>query len=184
LRWIRDEEFIRGEIPMTKFETRTLIIGTLAIEPGDRLIDIGAGTGSISVEAALQGAKVYAVERELEGVNLIRRNSEKFGAEVEVIAGTAPESLEAIPLFNKAFVGGSGKKLREIVAWVFENMEPGGVIAGSFITLSNLVEFQQSLKQHGFADIETKMISTARAEGKAELLKAQNPIFIVRGTKR
>lgn len=169
---------------MTKFETRILIMGILEIEAGDTLVDIGAGTGSISIEAAIQGATVYAVERESEGASLIRRNSEKFGVSVEVVEGTAPESLKDLPHFNKAFVGGSGKRLREIVEWVFKNIEQNGVIVGSFITLSNLMEFQNGLKQCGFTDLETRMISTARAEGRAELLKAQNPIFIVRGTKR
>ena len=75
MRWIRDEQFLRGNIPMTKFEVRTVSIAALEIEEGDTLIDIGAGTGSVSVEAALQGACVYAVEEKHEGAELIRKNA-------------------------------------------------------------------------------------------------------------
>lgn len=183
MKWIKDEDFIRGEIPMTKFEVRTLLMGILQLEKGDLFLDIGAGTGSVSVEAAAQGAIVYAIEREKEGVELIAQNAEKFGVSLEVICGTAPENLTALPKFNKVFVGGSGGNLEEIVRWSFENLEDGGSISGTFITLSNLVDFQRALKQIGFSDVETRLISTARVEGRAELLKAQNPIFIVRGTK-
>lgn len=166
---------------MTKFETRVLIMGLLEIEDGDRLIDIGAGTGSISLEASMQGADVCAVEREAEGTELIRANAEKFGAEIDVVEGLAPEVLEGLGKFDKVFVGGSGKQISGIVKWASENIERDGIIAGSFITLSNLVEFKETLKEYGFIEVETRMISTAKAEGKAELMKAQNPIFIVRG---
>ena len=75
MKWIKDEEFIRGNIPMTKFEVRTLTIALLAIEKGDIFLDIGAGTGSVSVEAALHGAEVTSVELKMEGLELIDRKS-------------------------------------------------------------------------------------------------------------
>lgn len=169
---------------MTKYEIRIMIMALLEIEQDDICLDIGAGTGSVSVEAAAQGAKVYAVERRAEGVSLISQNAEKFGVEVEVLHGNAPEDIDETLEFDKVFVGGTGKSLEEIVDWSFEHMKDGGIIAGSFVTLHNLVDFQRALKRAGFLDVDTRLISASRVEGRAELLKAQNPIFIVRGVKR
>ncbi len=78
MKWIKDEEFIRGNIPMTKFNIRILTMAYLSIKEEDRLLDIGAGTGSISIEGALQGAKVWAIERKEEGIELINKNAKKI----------------------------------------------------------------------------------------------------------
>ena len=114
MKWIKDKDFIRGNIPMTKFNIRVLTLGYLAIQEGDRLLDIGAGTGSISIEASLQGALVWAIEKEEEGINLIKSNDDRFNTGITIIKGIAPEDLPNI-MFNKCFVGGSKGKLSEIV---------------------------------------------------------------------
>lgn len=181
MKWLRDEEFIRGNIPMTKFNIRVLTIGYLGINQGDRLLDIGAGTGSISIEASLQGAKVWAIEREEEGVQLIKENNAKFGTDISIVQGLAPKDLPYIK-FNKCFVGGSGGKLKEIFKYLEGNLEDNGVICGNFITLNNLSEFLNLLKIYGYKDIETQLIQSAYMD-KIGLLKGQNPIYIVKGVK-
>ena len=113
MKWIPDEEFIRGKIPMTKFNVRILTIGYLGIKEGDRFLDIGAGTGSVSIEAALQGAKVWAIEKESVGTQLIKKNSDKFKVGINIIEGKAPDNLPDIRI-DKCFIGGSGNKLNEI----------------------------------------------------------------------
>lgn len=168
---------------MSKFEVRSLVSAFLDIKEGDWLIDIGAGTGSVSVQCAMHGARVTAAEREAEGIDLIRQNADKFRVEVETVHGAAPDCLTGLSGFNKAFIGGSGGRLDEIVGFVSANMDKGGIIAATFITLSNLVAFQEALKSAGFDHIETSLIQSSRVETKAELLKAQNPVFIVRGIK-
>lgn len=180
-KWIKDNEFIRGKIPMTKFNIRILSIGHLAIEAGDRFLDIGAGTGSISIEAALQGAKVWAVEKELEGVGLIKSNSEKFNVDMTIIEGKAPEELPNIK-FNKCFIGGSGGKLKEIFRYLDLNLDPSGIVCGNFITINNLYEFLELLKEYGYKDIETNLIQSSHMD-KLGLMKGQNPIYIVKGVK-
>ena len=85
--WIRDEAFIRGQIPMTKFTVRAVTMALLDIEPWDVFVDIGAGTGSISVQAALLGADVFAIEQVQEGVELIQRNAKQFGLDIHIIHG-------------------------------------------------------------------------------------------------
>ncbi len=183
MRWIRDEQFIRGNIPMTKFEVRISSIAALEIEEGDTLIDIGAGTGSISVEAALQGAAVYAVEERHEGAELIRQNSLKFDASIHVMEGSAPEALFNMPEFNKCFIGGSGGRLVQIFDWADTSINRGGIIAANFITLKNLNIFTTLLNDRSYADIEIKLLQVSNVD-KIGLLKAGNPVFAVRGRKR
>ena len=87
MKWIKDEDFIRGNIPMTKFNVRVLTLGYLEIEEGDKFLDIGAGTGSVSIEAALHGANTCVIEREEEGIELIKSNAEKFNVNINIIKG-------------------------------------------------------------------------------------------------
>jgi cobalt-precorrin-6B (C15)-methyltransferase len=183
MRWIKDEEFIRGSIPMTKFEIRLITVGLLEIEKGDVLLDIGAGTGSVSIEAALQGAKVTAIEREEEGVELIRKNSEKFGTEIEIIQGAAPKDMDKLTAFNKCFIGGSGGSLRGIVQEVSKRLSIGGIVAANFVTLNNFSEFQSLLREYGYKNIETRLVQSSVVDEKTGILRAQNPVFIVRGIK-
>ena len=137
--WLRDEDFIRGKIPMTKFAVRAVTIALLDITPGDVLLDIGAGTGSISIQAALLGAEVYAIEQAQEGIDLIRRNAEKFAVKVSTIHGSAPETIKEVPKFNKCFIGGSKGKLEQIVRTVDARIDSGGILTANFIKLGNTV---------------------------------------------
>jgi cobalt-precorrin-6B (C15)-methyltransferase len=182
MRWIKDEEFVRGNIPMTKFDIRIIAIGLLSVEKGDMFLDIGAGTGSVSVEAALQGAEVWAVEREREGVELVEKNSEKFNADINVIEGEAPKDLPPIE-FNKCFIGGSGGKLEEIFDYLDENLLHGGIVCANFITLKNLNEFLRLLDVYEYKDVEVKLIQSANMNN-IGMLKGNNPIFIAKGVKR
>ncbi len=181
MKWIRDEEFIRGNIPMTKFNVRILTIGHLRIEEGDRFLDIGAGTGSISIEAALHGAKVWAVEREESGIELINQNCNKFNTDLNLIKGQAPEELPDTK-FNKCFIGGSGGKLEEIFSYLQRNLETNGILCGNFITLNNLTLFLNLLKHYNYKDIETHLIQCSNM-GRNGLMKGENPIYIVKGVK-
>lgn len=170
---------------MTKYETRVVTMAMLEIESGDVLLDIGAGTGSISVEAALQGAEVYALERAAEGVELIRANAEQFKAKtLSVIEDIAPLGIEGVPSFNKCFIGGSGGKLKDIVESVTEKLPSGGLIVGNFVTLKNLTEFQSLLLEFEYEDLETRLIQSSVVEPKTGLMQANNPVFIVKGRVR
>ena len=181
MKWIKDEDWIRGNIPMTKFNIRILTLGYLAIEKGDRFLDIGAGTGSVSIECALHGAQVWAIERQQQGIDLIKANNEKFGAGVHIIKGQAPEDLPNMK-FNKCFIGGSGGKLDGIFSYLNKNLDHKGIVCGNFITLNNANLFINLLKEYNYTHIETQLIQVSYMDN-IGLMKGQNPIFIIKGVK-
>jgi cobalt-precorrin-6B (C15)-methyltransferase len=183
MKWIRDEEFIRGSIPMTKFDARALIMAVLEIERDDVFLDVGAGTGSISVQAALFGAKVFAIEKEEEGVELIRQNAEKFGININAIHGIAPLDLYTVPTVNKCFIGGSAGKLEQIIEALDKKLEVGGTLAASFIVPDNMIDFKRKLKELNYIDIDVRLIQSSTMDN-IGLLKANNPIFIIKGKKQ
>lgn len=180
--WIPDEEFIRGAVPMTKFEIRVLTLAMLDVGPGERFLDVGAGTGSVSIQAARLGTEVWAVERNPEGIGLIRRNAAKFGVSVELISGLAPEALGDVPDFTSCFIGGSGGKLKEILEGVDARLKPGNRIAANFIKPENMVECKSWLRRFGYQRIESRLIQSAYTDRQG-LLRGHNPVFIVKGEK-
>ena len=182
MKWIKDNEFIRGSIPMTKFNIRILTMAYLSIEEGDRFLDIGAGTGTISIEATLHGARAWAIEKELEGIEVIRDNCKKFNTKVDIIHGQAPDDLP-LQSFNKCFIGGSGGKLKDIFSYLDDYLERDGILVGNFITLRNLNEFTQLLNEYHYENIELQLFQTSSMSS-GGLLKGQNPIFIVKGVKK
>ena len=183
MRWIKDEAFIRGKVPMTKFEVRAATLAMLDVEPGDILLDVGAGTGSISVQAALLGAaEVYAIEQRPGGVELIQRNAEKFGVTVHVLHGVAPDVLTQIPPCTKCFIGGSGGKLADILHAVHGKLSSGGILVANFILVKNMVICQEVLTELNFQQRESRLIQTAIVDNLG-LMRGNNPVFLVKGEK-
>lgn len=116
--YIDDEEFIRDNVPMTKSEVRTLSVAKLELSPDSVLYDIGAGTGSVSVSAALKiiDGEVYAIEKNENAVKLIEKNKRKFAADnIIVVKGNAPAAFENLPRPTHIFIGGSSGNIREII---------------------------------------------------------------------
>ncbi len=180
---IDDGFFARGEVPMTKAEVRCLTIAKLGLKPEDTVYDIGAGTGSVAVEMALaaRSGKVYAIERNPEGIKLIQRNRETFGAyNIEIISGEAPEALEGLPSPEAAFVGGSGGKLESILhALTAQN--PRVRVVVNAITLETLEAGVRLLEDLAFENVEVTQVSISKTarKGTRHLLTAQNPVFII-----
>src|SRR5699024_1178342 len=137
---IPDELFIRGSVPMTKEEVRAVSLSKLRLEDKDILVDIGAGTGSMSIEAGLQlpKGKVYAIERNPEGIELIEKNAMQFGLEnIEIIYGLAPQNLSSVDKVHKVFIGGTGGNMVDIFDWMDKHLAVGGRVVMNFITLEN-----------------------------------------------
>jgi cobalt-precorrin-6B (C15)-methyltransferase len=181
MRMLRDNEFIRGEIPMTKFITRTAVMGFLQLEKNELLLDIGAGTGSISLQAGILGARVVAIEREKSGVELIERNMERFNVDIKLIQGEAPHNLPE-QVVDKCFIGGSGGHLDQIFEYLDRNLKEDGILCATFITLTNLNRFRELLKLHRYRDIEGHMVQSSEISN-VGMLRGNNPVFIVKGVK-
>ncbi len=183
---IPDEEFIRGEAPMTKSEVRSLSAAKLNLNRDSIIWDIGAGTGSVTIEMALAAAdgEVYAIEKKPAAAALIEENARKFGTpNVEVHVGTAPEALTDLPTPTHAFIGGSSGNMKEILELLLAKNPRVRVVVNA-ITLETVAEANQCFKELGFIDIDITQMQVAKAKkvGPYEMMMGQNPVYIFAGT--
>lgn len=186
---MRDECFIRGAIPMTKSEVRAVSLSKLEIKKDSVIYDVGAGTGSVTLEAALMAecGHVYAFEQKEEGCELIRTNCKKFGVNnVTVVPGKAPESMQGFPAPDQVFVGGSGGNLEEILDLVLR-LNPAVRVVINVIALESLSCVMEYFRSRQM-EPETVCVQISRAEpkGRYHLMQGQNPVYILTagGTKR
>ena len=179
-----DEEFIRGKVPMTKQEVRAAILAKLGVGPQDLCWDIGAGTGSVSVELALHSRAVWAVEEREEACGLIRQNRETFGAwNLHLVQGTAPAACEDLPAPDAVFIGGSGGELGAILSLIAQR-GPKAPICISAITLETLHRAVTGLEALGYdTEIVQLAVNRARHVKDFHLLLAQNPVFLITGRR-
>ena len=178
-----DETFQRGDaVPMTKSEVRAVALSKLRLPENAVCWDIGAGTGSVSLEMALLARKgrVYAIERSEDALALLRENRERLGASnLTVVPGAAPAACRDLPAPTHAFLGGSGGNLREIVALLLEKNPKVRVVATA-VTLETCAELTAVMKDFPFAETEAVSLTVARDRkaGPYRLLTGQNPIFL------
>lgn len=179
-----DSAFTRGSVPMTKEEIRWVLVSKLGVRATDVVLDIGAGTGSVSVELArrARAGMVYAVERDADAVSLIKQNRKKHGAyNLQVVHGEAPACLKSLPVPDKAFIGGSGGNLCPVLEWLFE-CNPRVRVVLNCITLETLQEATEAMERMGItwkcAQIN---VAKTRKAGRYHMMTAQNPVFILDG---
>ena len=179
-----DEAFERGDVPMTKQEVRAAVLAKLAVRPEDILWDVGAGTGSVSVELALAAprGRVYAVECRPEGCVLIKANREKFRTRnLVLVEGLAPAALSDLPAPDAIFIGGSKGSLAAIVDAALDK-NPDARICVSAIALESLSAAVAALTAKGrTVQVSQIAVSRAKAVGGLHLMMAQNPIYLITG---
>ncbi|MCT4593027.1 MAG: precorrin-6Y C5,15-methyltransferase (decarboxylating) subunit CbiT [Anaeromicrobium sp.] len=173
---------------MTKEEVRTITISKLRLQEDHTVVDIGAGTGSLSIEAALvcKRGRVISIERKEEGIDLIKKNMEKFHINNLIpINGKAIEALNDIDFFHRAIIGGSGGQLEEIVRMCHEKLVDGGILVVNAITIETLYNSIKFMEKEGFEKIETICVNISRGDklGNYTLMKGLNPIYIITGRK-
>lgn len=169
---------------MTKEEIRSLTLCKLRPESHHRVLDIGAGTGSLSVECGLllSGGLVYAVEKKKEAVELIAANVKLFHLKnVRIIEGEAPGALEGIGAVDRVLVGGSGGKLAAILKDVQKLLVAGGRLVQNCFLLETMAESLYVLEGLGFQEISCLLVSISRSRklGAGTALQPLNPVYII-----
>ena len=182
-----DSAFLRGGgeegvVPMTKSEVRSVCLSKLRLTERAVCWDIGAGTGSVAIEMALQAKRgqVYAIEQKDAAIRLLQQNKERFCAEnLTVVSGCAPEACRDLPAPTHVFIGGSSGNMREILALVLEK-NPGARIVATAISLESIAELTACMKEFSFNETETVSMCIARGKkaGDYHLMTGQNPIYI------
>ena len=182
-----DESFLRGGgedgvVPMTKSEVRAVSLSKLQLTEDAVCWDVGAGTGSVSVEMALLARKgrVWAIEKRADAVALLKQNREKFRlGNLEVVEGTAPAALEDLPAPTHVFIGGSSGGIRDIIALAREK-NPGVRVVATAIALESVGELTACMKDKTLAEAEVVCLQASRGKkaGPYHLMLGQNPVYI------
>ena len=185
---IYDKDFTQAELPMTKQEIRAISIAKLMLKPNSILIDVGAGTGTIGIEAAtyMPQGKVYAIEKEEKGLDTIKLNAEKFNLDnFELIHGKAPNAIPNIP-YDRMFIGGSTGGIEEIINHFLTYAKDEAILVINCITLETQSKSLEILKEKGFKDIEIITVTIGRAKrvGPYTMMFGENPICIIKVVKR
>jgi len=187
---IPDEYFDRlDDVPITKEEVRAVQISKARLSRGQTVYDIGCGSGSISVEAAIQiesSGKVFGVDIDPKAVELTKKNLEKFGiSNVSVILGDAKEKISELPPPDAIFIGGTGGDTKEIVELCHTKLKKGGRIVIGIILIETLFSVLSLIEKLNFTSVDITQItvSKSRKTSKGTMMLARNPVTIIAATK-
>lgn len=178
---------LRGQI--TKSEVRAVSLYALRLRPDSLVWDIGAGTGSVAVEAAriAHHGCVYAIDKDVDSADLLRNNVARYGdGRVSVVIGSAPDALRELPDPDAVFIGGGGAAMREILETVLRRLRTGGRVVANFAVMERANSTYGALRDAGMSPQMT-VVSAARGRelpDGALRLEAMNPVFIVWGQKQ
>ena len=188
---IPDEFFERAEeVPITKEEVRAVQISKGRLSSCNTVYDIGCGSGSITVEAALQvgqQGKIYAVDIDPKAVDLTKKNLEKFGiTNVDLILGDAKQKTSDLPLADAIFIGGTGGDTKDIVKLCHDKLKPGARIVIGIILIETLYAALDAMNKLDFADVDITQItiSKSRKTSTGTMMLARNPVTVISATKR
>lgn len=182
-----EEWFAHERGLITKAEVRAVTLSKLRLDSGSILWDLGAGSGSVSVEAGLQirSGRIIAVEKNKDRVALIRENRERFGVtNLEIVHVELPEGLEALKKPDRVFIGGGGRDLASIIAKAGALMNPGGIMVVNTVVMQSMDAAVRALTDLGYApEVVQLQVNRGHAMPYGQMLKAQNPVWIISGSK-
>ena len=187
---IPDEEFERTEsVPITKEEVRTIQISKARLNSADTVFDIGCGSGSISVEAALQignDGKIFAIDIDPNAVELTKKNLKKFQIEnVSIIEGNAKEKIQELPMANAIFIGGTGGDTKDIIKLCQDKLEAGGRLVVGIILIETLFSVLSALDNPKFTSVDITQITIgkSRKTSTGTMMLSRNPVTVISATK-
>lgn len=187
MKYIKDEEFIRGKTPMTKEEIRILSISKLNLEKDFKVLDVGAGTGSVSVQMSkiCYEGQITAIERDKEAIDLIEKNKEKFSVHnISIIEEEALQAVNSIQgEFDAIFIGGSGGNIEDVITSYGGKLKRGKNMVLNFITIDNVYRAMHTLRNLEY-DTDLIQVAVSKGKGKSSMLVANNSIFIVTAVKK
>ncbi|MBP1752405.1 MAG: precorrin-6Y C5,15-methyltransferase (decarboxylating) [Geobacteraceae bacterium] len=184
---ISDEEYHTAKKLITKQEIRAVTLAKLKLQNDLVVWDIGAGSGSVSIETGnlIPNGKVFALEKNPQYLSFLRENLKKFAAKnVILVEAYAPEGLDDLPDPDRVFIGGSGGMLEDIIEAVDRRLKPEGVIVLNAVTLDTLTKSVEFLEDHGYT-VEVVCINVAKTRGLTEykMFEAHNPVYIISAWK-
>lgn len=184
---IEDDEFATSKKLITKQEVRAVTLAKLQLQDDLTMWDIGAGSGSVSIEASnlLPNGRIFALEKNTQCLVFLKDNLKKFVARnVKLVEAFAPEGLDELPDPDRVFIGGSGGMLEEIIDAVERRLKPDGRIVINAVTLDTLSKAVEVLEGHG-CSVEVTCVNIAKTKNLSEfkLFEAQNPVYIITAVK-
>lgn len=184
---IPDELFERTEeVPITKEEIRAIAISKLRLKEDHSVIDVGCGSGSITVELCLQTkGNVYAIDFDKNAVELTKKNLQKFGAEAEVILGKAQDVLPKLPQADAVIVGGTWGDTKQVIELAVDRVKKGGRIVIDTILIETMYQALATINELKMAEVDITQItiSKARKVTTGTMMLARNPVMIISATK-
>jgi cobalt-precorrin-6B (C15)-methyltransferase len=184
---IPDELFERTEeVPITKEEIRTIAISKLRLKEGHSAIDVGCGSGSITVELCLQTkGKIYAIDFDQKAVELTKKNLQKFGVKAEVILGKAQDILPKLLEVDAVMVGGTWGDTKQVIELAVGRLKKGGRIVIDTIVIETLYQALTAVNELELKEIDITQvtISKARKVTTGTMMLARNPVMIISATK-
>lgn len=184
---IPDELFNRTEeVPITKEDIRAIAISKLRLKEGHSAIDVGCGSGSITVELCLQtrGA-VYAIDFDKNAVDLTKKNLQKFGSKAEVILGKAQDILPRLPQVDAVMVGGTWGDTRQVIELAADRLKKGGRIVIDTILIETLYQAITAINDLEMVEVDITQVTIAKARKvtTGTMMLARNPVMIISATR-
>ena len=184
---VSDELFDRTEqVPITKEDIRAIAISKLRLKDRSSAIDVGCGSGSITVELCLQTkGPVFAIDFDENAIELTKRNLGKFGQNANVILGKAQDVLPTLPKVDAVVIGGSWGETAQVIRLASDRLKSGGRIVVDTILVETVYHALEAINSLGFRDIDITQvaISKARKVTTGTMMLARNPVTIIAATK-
>lgn len=185
---IPDELFERAQdIPITKEEVRALVMSKLRLKEDFSVIDVGCGSGSITVELCLQmpSGKVYAIDFDEKATELTRQNLKKFGVEAEIILAKAQDILPSLPKVDAVIVGGTWGDTKGVIEASIARLKGGGRILIDTILIETIFAAIATINESNLIDVDITQVTIAKGRKvtTGTMMTARNPIIMISATK-